>query len=155
MVCLQIAPDDRQPPAQFLPVASIAFVPKTAEPLETVGLTDDGSRPYHLPTLAPGVARSTDLIEPTMSGGADPRSGVKRVGGRPRVCHRHQRLPTRSRLDPLAHPSVFRGSRWSASTEEDHRERACAGRQQALMSALLKSARTSNGRGVAHAQTKP
>jgi hypothetical protein len=36
MVGIQIASDGSQPPAQFLPVASIAFVAKTAEPL--VGL---------------------------------------------------------------------------------------------------------------------
>src|SRR5260370_19755763 len=63
MVCLQIAPDDRQPPAQFLPVASIAFVPKTAEPLETVGLADNRAGSYHLPALAPPVARGADVIQ--------------------------------------------------------------------------------------------
>jgi hypothetical protein len=37
MVCLQIAPNGAQPPAQFLPVESIASVSETAEPLVTVG----------------------------------------------------------------------------------------------------------------------
>ncbi len=37
MVCLQIAPDGSQSPAQFLPVASVAFVAKTAEPLVAMG----------------------------------------------------------------------------------------------------------------------
>ncbi len=37
MVCLQIAPDGGQRPAQFLPVASIAAVAETAEPVVTMG----------------------------------------------------------------------------------------------------------------------
>ena len=37
MMCLQIAPNGGQPPAQFLPVESIASVSETAEPLVTVG----------------------------------------------------------------------------------------------------------------------
>jgi hypothetical protein len=37
LVCLQIAPNGAQPLAQFLPVASIASVAETAEPLATVG----------------------------------------------------------------------------------------------------------------------
>jgi len=38
MVCLQITLDGSQPPAQFLPVASIASVAETAEPLGAVSL---------------------------------------------------------------------------------------------------------------------
>ncbi len=38
MVCLQITRDGSQPPAQFLPVASIASVAETAEPLGAVSL---------------------------------------------------------------------------------------------------------------------
>jgi hypothetical protein len=37
MVCLQIAPDGGQRPAQFLPVEPIAFVAETAEPVVTMG----------------------------------------------------------------------------------------------------------------------
>lgn len=37
MVCLQIAPDSGQRPAQFLPVASIAAVAEAAEPVVTMG----------------------------------------------------------------------------------------------------------------------
>ena len=37
MVRLQIALDSGQPPAQFLPVVSIASVAETAEPLVTMG----------------------------------------------------------------------------------------------------------------------
>ncbi len=37
MVCLQIAPDSGQRSAQFLPVASIAAVAETAEPVITMG----------------------------------------------------------------------------------------------------------------------
>src|SRR5205085_9422555 len=37
MVCLQIAPDGAERPAQFLPVESIASVTETAEPVITMG----------------------------------------------------------------------------------------------------------------------
>ena len=49
---------------QFLPVAPVASVAKRAEPVETVGLTDDGARPHDLPALAPRVARGTHVIQP-------------------------------------------------------------------------------------------
>jgi hypothetical protein len=63
LVCSQVPTNSRETPAQFLPVAPVAFVPKTAEPLKAVSLADDGSRPYHLPTLASHVARGADLIQ--------------------------------------------------------------------------------------------
>lgn len=66
LVCLQIAPDGGQRPTQFLPVASIAAVAETAEPVVTMGLGDDGARTDDLPALAPGVARSTDLVQATL-----------------------------------------------------------------------------------------
>ncbi|GHO58206.1 hypothetical protein KSB_66810 [Ktedonobacter robiniae] len=55
---------------QFLPVEPVASVAKGAEPLETVGLADDRASPHHLPTFAPSVTRSTDLIEPTRGRGS-------------------------------------------------------------------------------------
>src|SRR5438105_2025432 len=55
MVCLQIVPDSGQCPAQFLPVAAIAAVAETAEPLVTMSLRDDGARTDNLPVLAPRV----------------------------------------------------------------------------------------------------
>src|SRR5216684_7290122 len=66
MVCLQIAPDGDQPPAQFLPVASIASVAEIAEPVVTMGLRDDGARTDDLPARAPRVARRTDLVQATL-----------------------------------------------------------------------------------------
>src|SRR5260370_8813951 len=66
MVCPQIAPNGGQRRGQFLPVASIAWVAETAEPLGTVGLRDNGARADDLPALAPRVARSTDLIQATL-----------------------------------------------------------------------------------------
>jgi hypothetical protein len=65
LVCSQIAANGREALTQFLPVASVAPIAKRAEPLETVGLIDDGARPYDLTTLAPRVASSTDLIQST------------------------------------------------------------------------------------------
>jgi len=44
--------------------APVATITKTAEPLETVGLADHGARPHDLPSLTPGVAGGTDLIQP-------------------------------------------------------------------------------------------
>src|SRR5712692_4961323 len=66
MARLQIASDSGQRPAQFLPVASIAAVAETAEPVVTMGLGDDGARTDDFPALAPGVARRTDLVQATL-----------------------------------------------------------------------------------------
>src|SRR5439155_16468959 len=63
MVCLQVVPDGGQRSAQFLPVASIAAVAETAEPVITMGLGDDGARTDDLSTLAPCVTRRTDLMQ--------------------------------------------------------------------------------------------
>lgn len=68
LVCSQIPTNGSFALTQFLPVAPVATVPKTAEPLEAVSLADDGPNPYYLPALAPFVARSTDLIQSTKSG---------------------------------------------------------------------------------------
>src|SRR3989442_6097428 len=57
MVCLQIVPDSGQCPAQFLPVASIAAVAETAQPVVTLSLRDDGACTDNLPALAPRVER--------------------------------------------------------------------------------------------------
>ncbi len=55
--------------AQLLSVAPVATITKTAEPLETVGLADHGARPHDLPSLTPGVAGGTDLIQPAKGRG--------------------------------------------------------------------------------------
>ena len=60
----EIPSKGRQALAQLLSVAPVATIPKTAEPLETVGLADHGARPHDLPSLTPGVAGGTDLIQP-------------------------------------------------------------------------------------------
>lgn len=52
--------------AQFLSIAPVPTVSKRTEPLETVGLTDRGSRADDFAPLAPGVARSARLVEPTV-----------------------------------------------------------------------------------------
>jgi hypothetical protein len=65
----EVARDGREALTQFLSVAPVTLVTKRTEPLKAVCLADDGPRPHDLPTLAPGVARSTDLIQPTMSRG--------------------------------------------------------------------------------------
>src|SRR5947209_4072545 len=66
MVDLQIALNSSHCLAQFVPVVSMAAVAETAEPLVTMSLRDDGARPDHLPTLAPRVARRTDLLQATL-----------------------------------------------------------------------------------------
>ena len=64
MVCLQIPLDGSQPPAQFLPVASIAPVAETAEPTFSCERgSDNGAGTDDLPTFAPGVARSAGLVQ--------------------------------------------------------------------------------------------
>jgi hypothetical protein len=63
-MCREVPCDRCKTLAQFHAIAPVASVPKTAEPLETMGLTDDRAGPHHLPAFAPGVARSTDLIQP-------------------------------------------------------------------------------------------
>jgi len=64
LVRCEIPTNGREPLTQFLPVPPVAFVPKTAEPLEAVSLADDGPCPHHLPPLAAPVAWRTDLIQP-------------------------------------------------------------------------------------------
>jgi hypothetical protein len=59
----EIATDDRKRASEFLAVLPIASAPETAEPLRGMGLRNDGAGPDNLPTLAPGVASSTDLIQ--------------------------------------------------------------------------------------------
>jgi hypothetical protein len=66
MVRFQIAPDSYQRSAQFLPVASIAAVAESAEPVVTMGLRDDGASTHDLSALAPRVARRTDLVQATL-----------------------------------------------------------------------------------------
>src|SRR6266566_5444470 len=90
LVCREIATDGREALAQFRSVATVAAVAKRAEPLESVGLADDGARPHHLPTLAPGVARGTDVIQP-----AKGRRQVS-VWGKAR-CRAASRVPSRSK----------------------------------------------------------
>src|SRR6516165_8620498 len=65
MACCEIVLNDLERPSQFLAVATVAPVAKTPEPLEGVSLTDDRASAHHLPALAPGVASSTHLIQPT------------------------------------------------------------------------------------------
>ena len=65
---LEIATDDPQHGCQFLAVLPVASVAETAEPLRAVGLLNDGAGADDFPTLAPGVASSTDLIQPTLGG---------------------------------------------------------------------------------------
>ena len=64
----QIATDGPQRGCQFLAVLPVASVSETAEPLRGVGLRNDGASADDFPTLAPGVASSTDLIQPTLGG---------------------------------------------------------------------------------------
>jgi len=60
----EIPTNGRQALTQFLSVATVAAIAKRAEPVETVGLADDRAGTHHLPPLAPGVARSTHVIQP-------------------------------------------------------------------------------------------
>jgi hypothetical protein len=108
----EVARDRHKSLAQLRAVATVPAIPKRAEPLEAVGLTDDSPRPDHLPALTPPVARSTHLIQPAKSRG---QVFALRQGGlreRPHACHRHQRPPTSFPLDPPAHPFAYHSRRW-------------------------------------------
>src|SRR6266581_1431028 len=71
-MCLRLAvgreraTDDPQRECQFLPVLPVASVSEIAEPLRGVGLRNDGAGTNNLPTPAPGVPSSTDLIQATL-----------------------------------------------------------------------------------------
>jgi hypothetical protein len=65
----EIAMEDPQDECQFLAVLPVASVAETTEPLRGVGLQNDRAGPDNFPTLAPGVASSTDLIQPPLGRG--------------------------------------------------------------------------------------
>ncbi len=69
LVRREVTRDGREALTQLLPVATVAPVAKRAEPLETMGLTNDGAGAHHLSTLTPFVARSTDVIQPAKGRG--------------------------------------------------------------------------------------
>src|SRR5713226_1096163 len=123
MVCLQIVPDSGQCPAQFLPVASIATVAETAQPLVTMSLRDDGARTDNLPALAPRVARSTHLSQATLWcrqflclwQGSLP-------SGLPRPIDVKDHMFVAFSIDKLAGVSLF----GKMGARADRRERACA-----------------------------
>ncbi len=69
LVRRKVATNGHESPAQFRLVASVASIAKRAEPLESVGLADDGARPYDLSPLASCVPRGTDLIQPAKGWG--------------------------------------------------------------------------------------
>src|SRR5258708_3107362 len=97
----QVLTNSRETPTQFLPVAPIPSIAKRTEPLETVGLADDGSRPYHLPALAPGVARGPHVIQPAKGRGqiVSLRQGA---AGPPPASRRCRRPPRHFPFDPPA-----------------------------------------------------
>src|SRR6516164_7590253 len=60
----EVATDGCQGLAQFFSVEPVAAVAKRTEPLVAVSLADHGARTNHFSPFAPGVARSTDVIQP-------------------------------------------------------------------------------------------
>ncbi len=105
----EVARDGRSALSQFLPVAPVASVAKRAEPLEAVGLADDGARPHHLPALAAPVARGTDLIQPAK--GRRQVFGLGQgalAGGFTRAIN-DQRRPRRCLFDPPGFRFASRG----------------------------------------------
>src|SRR5258706_6789456 len=100
LIRLEIATNGCQRLSQFLPVATVAPIAKRAEPVVTLSLADDGACPHYLPALAP-KARQEHRPHPTGERlGVSRRSGVRRVGGRPRACHQCQTPPSSFLLDP-------------------------------------------------------
>ncbi len=69
LICGEIATNGREPLVQFFPIPSVPSVPKRAEPLEAVRLTDRGAGTNYLPALASSVSRSAQLIQPAKGWG--------------------------------------------------------------------------------------
>jgi hypothetical protein len=65
----EIAADGCERMCQLLPVLSVASLSERAEPLRGVGMRNDGAGANNFSSLAPSVARGTDLIEPSLSSG--------------------------------------------------------------------------------------
>jgi hypothetical protein len=63
VVRLEVLLDGLDRPTQFLMKMSVAWITETAEPLVTVGLPHGSARADDFPTLAAGVAWSTDVLQ--------------------------------------------------------------------------------------------
>lgn len=110
LTCLEIACDGKEPLTQFLPVAPVAFVPKTAEPLEAVRLTDDGARR----PLLPACARCSQGHRPHSTAErmeANLRSLAALVVGPLHACHPCQTRPRHCLFDPQGSRFVARQHR--------------------------------------------
>ncbi len=62
VICRQISANGRESFAQFFPVSSIPTVPKRTEPVVTMSLRNDCSRPNNLPAFTAPLARCTDVV---------------------------------------------------------------------------------------------
>jgi hypothetical protein len=69
LACCEIPTNGRERLAQFLSIATVPAIAKTAEPVVVVSLRHDGARPDDLPALASRVTRGTDLIQPAKGWG--------------------------------------------------------------------------------------
>src|SRR5205823_11984235 len=69
LVRRRIAADHLESPSQFCAVVAIARAPKRAHKLMGMRLQKRRAGAHHFPSLAPLVARSTDLIKTTMRRG--------------------------------------------------------------------------------------
>src|SRR5260370_29630936 len=101
LVRCAVARDGREGLAQFHSVAPIASVAKRAEPLETVGLTDDRAGPDHLSALASPVARGTDVIQPAMSRGQWGKARWRAASRVPSISKTTQVFLARSTMPPV------------------------------------------------------
>src|SRR5260221_841292 len=104
----EIATDDHERVSQFLAVLPVASVPETAEPLIGMGLRNNGAGPDNFPTLAPGVASSTDLIQATLSRRQVLRLRQGALAGRPSGAIDVEDLPLDARsIQQLASLPLF------------------------------------------------
>jgi hypothetical protein len=69
LVHCEVTRNRRKSLVQLCAVATVALAAKRAEPLGTVGLTDDGASTHDLAALAPPVAGGTDIIQPAKGRG--------------------------------------------------------------------------------------
>ncbi len=156
LVRRKVATNGHESLAQFRSVASVASIPKRAEPLVAVGLADDGARPYDLPPLASCVPRGTDLIQPIdWAGGRSSVWGKAAYAGRLTGAIKIKDHPGVSRSIRQPTNLLLGGVAGEWATEQIIEKERAQGFNRCLGQRCEISARGSSGLEVGHVQTTP